>query len=92
MPLFSSKPADVVVQGGSVTINEGSKTPEQRYKRARSRVDNLQNKLRRLKDGRYDQNKPEVKVSIANTEKAVEEWRKRMLVAQFEIKIQKGEV
>lgn len=71
--------------GQSVSINEGNKTPEQRYLRAQTRVDNLTGKLRRLKRRPPS---PEINNIIAQTQFAIEQWEKRMLIAEYEIKLQ----
>lgn len=93
MGLFSSsKPAQVVVEGGSVHINEGAKSPEQRLDRAKGRVSTLTHKLKRLSDGRYNGYDPAVlKASVDNTKKALVEWTKRMKIAEYEIKVTRGD-
>lgn len=79
------------MQGLSVSINEGNQTPEQRYQRAKTRVENLTRKLLRLQDGRHGQSK-ELDAIVLQTRIAIGEWEKRMKIAEFEIKVQRGDV
>lgn len=81
--IFSKK--KLPMQGKAVSINEGSKTPMERYKRAYSRVYNLTRKLdkHRARDVSLD--------AIAQTEFAINEWEKRMKVAEFELKLEKSQ-
>ena len=86
--LFFGGTKKSAMKGNKVVINEGSKTPEQRRDRARNRMDNLQGKIRRLE--RKDQTK-EVKSLIEQTRNAIEEWERRAIIAEFEIKVNQGE-
>ena len=86
---FSTR--ESAVQGLSVSINEGNRTPEQRYQRAKTRVENLTRKLIRIQDGRHPKSR-ELDMVVAQTRFAIDEWEKRMKIAEFEMKVQRGDV
>lgn len=82
--LFQSKPRKSSIQGLSVSINEGNRTPEQRYERAKCRVENLTGKLRRLN---RRPSSADIENMIRQTRFAIGEWEKRMKIAEFEINL-----
>ena len=87
MNLFSSKSKFV---GQPVVINDANVPPEQRLERAKGRVENLERKLMRL--ARRPKQTSDVLTVIDQTRYAIEEWRKRQKIAEFELSLYKGDV
>ena len=80
--LFRGSNAETPLQGHKVSINESGKTPHQRRDRAAARIDNLKGKLRRL------ERKPRterIMLVKQQTQFAIDEWEKRLKVAEFEL-------
>lgn len=78
--------------GQPVTINDGQLSVEQRYLRAKGRVESLQGKLRRLTDPSRNRKETEhLLTMIDQTKFAIIEWEKRMKVAKFELDLEAGE-
>lgn len=86
MSIFSSKSKFV---GQPVNINDGAQTPEQRLERAKGRAESLERKLVRLK--RRPKQDSTILTVIDQTQYALEEWKKRAKVAEFEINVYRGE-
>jgi hypothetical protein len=92
MGIFSTSGAKSNVQGLSVHINDGAQTPEQRLQRANGRVEALTKKLLQLDRRRQHFSDRVINKEIEKTKFAINEWRKRVKIADFEIKVTRGEV
>jgi hypothetical protein len=84
MGIFSRKSKFV---GQPVHVNDSGTPPEQRYERSKERVYNLERKLIRLE--RREKKSSDVLTAIDQTRFAIEEWRKRMKMAEFELDLYK---
>ena len=81
MELFGARSKFV---GQPVSINEGNQTVEQRYARAKRRVNSLSRKLEKLKTRPTTS---DVLTCIDQTYHALEEWKKRLKVAEYEMSL-----
>lgn len=86
MSIFSRKSKFV---GQPVNINDASLSPKEKVARAKSRVENLERKLVILQ--RIPKPTSDNLTAMDQTKFSLEEWRKRLKIAEFEVSIYEGD-
>lgn len=82
MELFGAKSK---FTGQPVSINEGNTSVEERYLRAKCRVESLTGKLRRIDRKLAVKQSSNLLTARDQTKFALEEWTKRLKVAKYEL-------